>query len=490
MDLKSRYLSNPLDTSTAFLFAESLLQKSDFRSLESFFRSVLPKTLNLNIWSLYIKYISLHNSSSLLPAYSYMMSVMWFHYEIYDHTVEYIKLLDQDVDKIREVYAVALSNPIHSLSSLFQQYEAWELSLSKNTYKTLVNERLAGYQECFKLYQKLLPFISSLEFDNVFKILDLETPERKLIMIRYFKEKFYYKEEVYFLHNELFSDKEALREGIKNTGSAFLRMYFSMFYDDVEMLNLDSELDRVCYLNVMGKRGVEVFHGALKTLGICDMGAAEKDFGGANDVAKPKSSSTENAENTDAQTTKEMESRRPGSIVSPYALIHAARTEYSLTSDPSAAFKIFYLGINGSRVLNEAFMRFLIDINDVCNLKAIFKILTKTPAMWDWMIDFEFKYGSFAEYKRLIGERVKEKRGLTQSLETPKGPVPKNAEGYKLLYELSLRSFGFVDLELGKSEVLEDFMKELPKLNEESVFQNIHSSDLIVILRTVDFLND
>jgi hypothetical protein len=417
-----------------------------------------------------------------------MMSVMWFHYDIYDHTVEYIKLLDQDVDKIREVYTIALSNPIHNLSSLFQQYEAWELSLSKSTYKTLINERLASYQECFKLYQKLLPYITSLEFDNVFKILDIEPPERKLVMIRYFKEKFYYKEEVYFLHNELFFDKEELREGIKNTGSVFLRMYFSMFYDDVDMLNLDNELEKICYLNIMGKRGIETFHNALKALGIYERNAATRDAS-VDDAANNTGAVNENTYNIGIHT-KEPGRSHSGNALNPYVVIYAARTEYSLTSDPGAAFRIFYLGINSSRVLNEAFMKFLLDINDVCNLKAIFRILNKSPKMWDWMIDFEFKYGSFSEYKRLIAERVKEKRESLQNAGSLKNPTSKDAEGYKLLYELSLKSFGFLDLELGKSELLDDFMAEIPKLNSESIFQNIHSSDLIVILRTVDLLND
>eukprot|EP00866_Antonospora_locustae_P000590 jgi/Antlo1/590/2335 len=508
MDLKSRYLRNPLDTTVSLLYAESLLQKSDFRSLEAFFRSTLPHTLNLNIWSLYVKYIGLQNPASLLPAYAHMISVMWFHYDIYDHIVEYIKLLDQDVDKIREVYTLALSNPIHNISSLFQQYEAWEISLSKVTYKSLVSERLATYQECFKLYQKLLPFISNLEFDNIFKILYLEPSNRKIALARHFKEKFYYKEEVYFLYNEILPDKEVLIEGIKNTNSSFLRMYFAMCYDSENILDLSNELEMICYLNIMAKRGADVFHDVLAKMGIsgateapgmpsaapCEIsdrgrhvfdneengksGSNEHDVDGNERNKIYKDAAAVAAQNIDSTVS---------STISPYVLIYAARTEYSLTSDPHSAFKIFYLGINKSPALNEAFFKFLIDINDVCNIKAMFKILNKTENMWNWMINFEFKYGSFPEYRRLLAERAKQKYEFNIKEKIEKSDIgEQNAESYRFTYELFRKSFEFLDLRLMKDEVFENFVKQLPHLGANNVFQNLKSSHLISLLKSVD----
>lgn len=509
MDLKSRYLRNPLDTTVSFLYAESLFQKSDFRSLEAFFRSALPRTLDINIWSLYVKYIGLQNSASLLPAYAHMISVMWFHYDIYDHIVEYIRLLDQDVDKIREVYTLALSNPIHNLSSLFQQYEAWELSLSKITYKSLVNERLVTYQECFKLYQKLLPFISNLEFDNIFKILYLEPSHRKVVLSRHFKERFYYKEEVYFLYNEILPDKEVLREGIKNTNSSFLRMYFAMCYDSENILDINNELEMICYLNIMAKRGADAFHDFLAKMGImratdvpgmpstapcetldrggyasdneenggpCD-NERSTDDGKRNTLYKDEAAE-ESAPNIDSAASK---------TISPYVMIYAARTEYSLTSNPHSAFKIFYLGINKSPALNEAFFKFLIDINDVCNSKAMFKILNKTENMWNWMINFEFKYGSFPEYRRLLAERSRQKCEANRREKTERrDPCEQDAESYRLLYELFRRSFEFLDLRLPKDEILDNFAKQLPHLGANNVLQSLKSSHLINLLKSVD----
>lgn len=512
MDLKSRYLRNPSDTTVSFLYAESLLQKSDFRSLEAFFRSTLPHTLNLNIWSLYVKYIGLQNPASLLPAYAHMISVMWFHYDISDYIVEYIKLLDQDVDKIREMYTLALSNPIHNLSSLFQQYEAWELSLSKITYKSLVSERLATYQECFKLYQKLLPFISNLEFDNIFKILYLEPSNRKVVLAKHFKERFYYKEEMYFLYNEILLDKEVLREGIKSTNSSFLRMYFAMCYDSEDILDMTNELEVICYLNIMAKRGTDAFHDVLTKMGI----SSALEASGVPGTAGHRSAdnigyardSNENGESYShkhgaddkGQNAAHEDAGSPdpapiiddiaSSAISPYVLIYAARTEYSLTSNPHSAFKIFYLGINRSPALNEAFFKFLIDINDVCNSKAMFKILNKTENMWNWMIDFEFKYGSFPEYRRLLADRARQKYEVNGKEKTVKKETCEHdIESYRLLYELFRKSFEFLDLQLPKDEALDDFAKQLPRLDPNNVFQGLKSSHLINVLKTVDFLD-
>lgn len=437
-----------------------------------------------------------------------MISVMWFHYDIYDHIVEYIRLLDQDVDKIREVYTLALSNPIHNLSSLFQQYEAWELSLSKITYKSLVSERLATYQECFKLYQKLLPFISSLEFDNIFKILYLEPSNRKVVLARHFKERFYYKEEVYFLYNEILPDKEVLREGIRNTNSSFLRMYFAMCYDSEDILDVNNELEMICYLNIMAKRGADAFHGVLEKMGIAGAGAPgmpgaapcriadRSGYAGDNNENGGVCASEHGADGEEQDTTyKDADTAEAtsnidsavSSAISPYVLIYAARTEYSLTSDPHAAFRIFYLGINKSPALNEAFFKFLIDINDVCNSKAMFKILNKTENMWDWMINFEFKYGSFPEYRRLLAERARQKCEAGRKEKTERSePCEQDAESYRLLYELFRRSFEFLDLRLPKDEVLDNFAKQLPRLSANNVFQGLKSSHLVNLLKAVD----
>lgn len=462
MDLKARHQHSPLDTHTAFLYAESLFQRGDFRTLEAFFRSALSTTLDLNIWSLYLKYVAVQNPTSTLDAYSHMLSAMWFHYDIYDYVVEYIRLLDQDVDKIRETYARALSNPIHNLSALFQQYEAWELSLSRATYKTLVSERLPAYQNCFKLYQKLLPFISSLEFDNIFRILDLESPSRKPVVARYFRERFYYREEIYFLHNEISPDRDALREGIRNTDSMLLRMYFSVYYDDTEVLCLENDLETICYLNILGKRGVVFFHEALASLGI--------------------------RERPDEEMSPEGLEAPKQTQVGPHVLVYAARLEYALTSDAKAAFAIFYSGINQAPSLNEAFLRFLIDINDVENSKAVFKIAERTEKMWEWMLDLEFKYGSFSEYKRLATEMAERKGEAQKRPGGRRGAGKAGYTGYQFLYESLVDSFSFLDLRIPRDALLEDFIKVMPKLSEDSVFRCLKSAEVISLLKKINFL--
>lgn len=499
MDLKAQHLQNPLDTHVAFSYAESLLQQGDFRSLESFFRSTLSKTLDLNIWSLYLKYVGLQNPSSVLAAYAHMLSIMWFHYDIYDYVVEYIRLLDQDVDKIREVYTMALSNPIHNLSALFQQYEAWELSLSRATYKSLVNERLPAYQGCFKLYQKLHPFISSLEFDNVFRILELEPPNRRPVLAKYFKERFYYKEEVYFLDNEISPDRESLREGIRSTGSAFLRMYFSVYYDDTEVLDLDNDLEMICYLNILGKRGADFFHEALRSFGIRGTPNRETRVDGCpmKDRQAVSPSGEGRLEGRTAESVKEnlvLPGKTPPEDqgdqstkdVRPYVLIYAARLEYSLTSDHRAAFEIFYSGINKAPRLNEDFLRFLVDINDVSNARAMFKVLERTEKMWDWMTDLEFRYGSFSEYKRLVSERSGRKCEEPKRQRPRRDPGKSETGSYQALYESLADSFSFHDLKIQKDPLLENFIKEVPKLNDDSIFRSLKSQEMIALLKNVE----
>lgn len=330
-----------IDFDDKYRKAESYFRHGDYKNLELYFAKTLTKTSNIKLWELYLNYIRTVNKDSLASAYAYTIQKIWFHYDIYQILIDYIAILE-DVEKIREVYNVGLSNPIHNLGLFFKNYEQFEMSLNKITAKSIINEKLPSYQNTFKLYQRLVPYLTN-EFDSIDKIIELETDERKQKIMEYFIEKYSYREDLYFNYAEyllskcddeideenesIIAVKNSLSQGISVTNSVFLKCYYAFVFKDASILDLKNESALICYLNILSQKGeVELCQGI------------EENF-------------TENDNKINA-------------------LDYAAKLYYSLTYNKNKTLEIYKKGVP---MINDKMIEFYLSIYDLQTSRKIFE---------------------------------------------------------------------------------------------------------------------
>lgn len=371
-----------LDFDDKFKKAESYFKRGDYKKLEIYFANTLTKSKNIKLWELYLNYIKTVNKDALELAYSYTLQNIWFHYDIYQILIDYICILD-NVEKIREVYSIGLSNPIHNIGLLFKNYESFEMSLNKITAKTLITEKLFIFQNSFKLYQRLVPYLSN-EFDSIDKIISLETEERKEKILEYFIEKYSYREDLYFSYSEFILEKgadisdeesdsvkkikEILISGIDITNSVFLKCYYAFIFKDTKYLDLKNESALICYLNVQSQKGEDDLLLAIKE----------------NFLEKYEKIN---------------------------ALDYAAKLYYSLTSDKERIFEIYKKGIP---FINDKMFDFFISIFDLETARTIFQDYKISPESKRKMAYTEFCLGSLENLRKCFSkeEFYKEFKGL------------------------------------------------------------------------------
>ncbi|RVD90977.1 hypothetical protein TUBRATIS_25980 [Tubulinosema ratisbonensis] len=225
---------------------EFLLKEKKYRDLDNLFNKTLPKTTNLDIFKIYIKYIKEINSSFLLSAYEYSIQRLWFHYDLYEIIKEY-NLIQTDLNKRMFVYKIGLNNPIKDLNLLYQDFLNEKLDLPQK------NEFTTAYNESLTLLIKLEPFLQN-ESENFSKIIGLEKEERKLKIIKYFFEKYPRNEEIYFIFGEECKDflkvERYLKKGIKITDSTSLKLYYSLYFKSTKFLDLRNEKMALIYFNL------------------------------------------------------------------------------------------------------------------------------------------------------------------------------------------------------------------------------------------------
>ncbi|KAI5170265.1 cleavage stimulation factor subunit 3 [Pancytospora epiphaga] len=437
-----------------------LYNNKNNKELEILFQKFLRNSYDLRFWRLYIEYVKRVSvrKAKIIDVYKFVLDHFKYSYFMADLIQEYIMELSNNKDEIvkdeeiRKKYQKVFGTPMDKLTQLWGEYEKWEYSVNKGAARGFIEQSQAIYTHTNAVYQKMLPFIQT---DNYFKILDIELENplkltkvelssRLSFVFNFYISKFPTAEGLYFLRS--FYLEESMKDEKPRT--LFLSIWYSFLYKNNLFDFSDTErFDLVC---------INHFNWLIKNSGL-------------------------EAFRTRFQDVKER--------VGPHVYIYVANAEYYQGGSKEQAYQVFqeiFTKDPEDSLVCEEFFKLFIKIGDDENIRSLFKKLGKTEKMWEMMIEHEYLYGDIVEYKGLVmmqQEAIKRKEVL------PPAPVAirkDRAEGTKDVYETVKRSFGYLNLQLSNSSVIETFLEKLPKLNEvENIFANISTEAIVELLLSI-----
>lgn len=175
--------------------------------------------------------------------------------------------------------------------------------------------------------------------------------------------------------------------------------------------------------------------------------------------------------------------------VGPQVYIYAANAEYYQGGSKERAYQAFqevFTKCPDDPLVCEEFFRLFVKTGDDDNIRSLFKKLGKTERMWEMMIEYEFLHGDIEQYKGFL---LMQQEAVRRREVLPAAPVVlkrARADGTRGLYETVRESFGYLNLQLTSTNVVQSFLEKLPKLDgAENIFCNLNTATLIELLLSI-----
>lgn len=440
-----------------FLYFFALkLMGNDNKELERLFSKYLKKSYDLRFWNLYIEYITKVSTKKVSTNEVYLFVLNHFEHSYYIFVLirSYIAILldgNESDDLIRRTYQKYLSLPFHSMNILFQEYEKWEISVNRATARMNIEKVQQSYNQANLVYQRLLPLIDKNLYFNIFEI-ELSNPlklnqkifdSRMTFIFNYYNSVFPEVDGILFLQSIYSTIKPE-----ETNNSIFLTYWFSFFYKK-NLFNFEDKKNKILtiilFLNwTLKNEGIDSFRNKFKEL---------KNDGGV------------------------------------YAFIYAAHVEYYQGGSKSNAYEVFIEGVGkykNSSFLNEEFLKLFLNIGDEENIRLLFKKLSRTEKMYNLMLDYEFMHGDMESYTSLLLEKPMFTDFLAPTPDEPLEEENMSLSKPEMIYKKVYNNFKFLDLRIGNSNILDDFILKLPPLSfNENFLSNFDSSLIIDILMAI-----
>jgi cleavage stimulation factor subunit 3 len=446
---EKNFKANPKNQNYLYSYALKLYN-TDGKELEKLFGKFLKKSYDLRFWNLYIDYVTKVSTKkvNINDVYAFVINHFEHSYFSFVFIKSFISELsnsENSEDLIRKVYHKAFGCPMHNLGILWSDYEKWEIGVNRANARSNIEKIQPTYFQTASVYQRLLPFIDSNLF---FKILDIELENplkfpkktfdaRLSFIFNYYMSLFPENEALIFLQSFYLKDKVP-----EQPLSPFLSYWFSFYFKE-NLFNFEDrknkQLTIVNFLNwTVKNEGIEAFRRCF--LEIEDKGV--------------------------------------------YAYIYAALVEYYQGCNKKEAYQLFIEALEkdgNSPIVNEQFFLLFLKIGDEDNIRLLFKKLKKTEKMWDLMIEYEFMHGDMEAYRELLVNKQEEFKEILPPDKITKKQI--TSKGTEFIYETVLENLGFLDLKIENSDILADFIAQLPVLSyNENILSNFDNSLIIDIL--------
>lgn len=451
---EKNFKENPKNQNYLYLYALKLFN-TDVKELEKLFGKYLKRSYDLRFWNLYIEYVTKVSSKkvNVNDVYNFVINHFEYSYFSFVFVRNFISHLSSEgsEDLIRKVYHKALTNPMHNLGQLWNEYEKWEISVNRINARSNIEKIQQGYTQAFSMYQRLIPFIDSNSF---FPIIDIELENPLNLSKKFFDSRLSF---IFDYYISIFPENEALlflqsfyikdKENSFDFNSTFLSYWFSFYYNK-NLFNFEDKKNKQLTI-------VNFLNWTVKNEGI------------------------------NAFRNKFNEMKNQSGV---YAYIYAAHVEFYQGCNKKEAYEIFVEALEkfgDSSLLNEEFFKLFLKIGDEENIRLLFKKLKKTELIYDLMIEYEFMHGDMEAYKNLLIQRDEEKNDILLSSTTINNKIIKS-KGCMLVYETVLNNFGFLDLKIENIDIITEFISRLPPLSyNENILSNFDSSIIIDILQTI-----
>lgn len=356
---------------------KSILQVYDIEIIQKYIQSSVDITLLENIL-LNIGYSI--NSTSLYKKYLSMLN----------------KIQDENIrlEKIRNTYIHILQIPLHNLNEMYSEFEEFELEINKITGKKIISESFLIYQNTLQVYNLIknrtrdYKFIIETELKNLLKLSEDDHFKRMNFIFKNFLYYMYKTDEIYFLYTEYLikydreGAKDVVREGIKNTESIFLRIYYYYRFSDNEVLDeMRDFIDKIMSHNSNINNDIKtVDHSQIFIMNYLNL------------VLKLKGL---------VSFRKEFIKFKIKNIINGNVYKNVADTEYKYSKNPEIVTKIYVSGIEvlDSEYLKKELIEFLLSIGDYNNCLLYVK---KYNMGYNKVLDYEFRYGT--EYFSMLSK--------------------------------------------------------------------------------------
>ncbi|KAL6121208.1 hypothetical protein NUSPORA_01918 [Nucleospora cyclopteri] len=485
--------------------ANKFYENQEREKIEKLFAQYLKSSYDYELWQLYLKYVKnlSQKKVKLTDVYTFILGHFDNGYANYEFIISCIEELDKTDDnikqeKIRKIYHQFLRLPGEKLSQLWNQYENWEISVNRLNAKSLIEQIQPFYLNALSVYNRLTATNGSLQSDislNMFNsVLDieLENPlkltkkqwdQRISFVFKYFQERVKEEDKVEVLKTLYVSnvyDAEKDIEKLRKLASESLLLSFWLsFHYKKDLFYLEKSrnfnLSCVNLLNwTMQNEGMVSFRTKFKEL---------------------------------LEHYQEKICEHVYIYVAYTELIHSDNSKAKgdkRTVASNLAFEILCGASEKfpeSSLLNEEFLNLMLGFNDIEKVQIVFKKIRKTEKMYDKMINFSLRSGSFADFNKLLLEKqeaIKNNELLAPNtvssdimssnlLDTPyKGRTIKRSSSAGILSSIS-SSFEFLDLKFVDLTVAQELIKKLPQIPEsENIFKDVDTTKLIGLLLAIN----
>ncbi|ORD94588.1 RNA14 [Enterospora canceri] len=472
-------MSEPSTTETVvpadevYATATELFNKKDNLNLEKVFSKYLKSSYDYRLWRLYLSYTRRLDlkSEQVLDVFYFVLNHFEHGYDNYEFITEAVDELEKgDLaessknEKIRRIYQQFLRIPMARLSQLWASYEAWEISVNRMSAKSILEQHQPFYLNALSVYQKMATGIQKdayfgvldVEVENLLKLPKKEHRSRLLAVFSYFEGRVASTEALEVLKTIYVEDcydpvGDAGRLRRLASSSVLLSYWFSFNYK-ADFFNLKEKahfaLTAVNFLNYQIQfQGLATFRAEFDR--IC--------------ATFPEA-------------------------VTPHLHIFAAETEHPIES--RRAYEIMVKAhekFGDNSLLNEKFLELLIRNNDADNLTVFFRKLAKTEKMYDMMLDYEFRRGSFVRYKELLLRKQEALKNREMLERNEGGRAGSRAAGTQGVVSSCMGSFEYLDLTFKGQIDIRRILKKLPKVpEEENLFVDVSINKLIELIQKVN----
>jgi cleavage stimulation factor subunit 3 len=376
----------------------SILQVYDIEIIQKYIQSSVDINLLENIL-LNVGYSI--NSTSLYKKYLNMLN----------------KIQDENIrlEKIRNTYIHILQIPLHNINEMYSEFEEFELEINKITGKKIMSESFLIYQNTLQVYNLIknrtrdYRFIIDTELKNMLKLSGDDHFKRMNFIFKNFLYYMYKTDEIYFLYTEYLikydreEAKNVVREGIKNTESIFLRIYYYYRFSDDEVLDEMRDFIDQIMINNNNVNNNNMNNNTLDHSQIFNMNNNTLDhsqiFNMNNNTLDHSQIFIMNYLNLVLKFKglvsfrKEFIKFKLKNVINGTVYKNVADTEYKYSKNPEIVTKIYVSGIDilDSEYLKKELINFLLSIGDYNNCLLYVK---KYNMGYNKLLDYEFRYGT------------------------------------------------------------------------------------------------